>query len=477
MFTITQMLAKIRGDIAARMSTRNALAVELEGMRSLEDNDENRAKVEAKVAERDKVNAELRDLQERAAALEVAEAEERAAIEAANQPGTDTGVEPPKRGYDQQGRVLGEPLTYTRESAKEGRSFFQDAYNFQYKSNPHARERLERHGRENEDNQSQRAANTGSFAGLIVPQYLVEQAALVARAGRPTANIVTKLELPDDGMTLVIPKGTTGSTVASQATENTNVSSTDPVYTNINVPVVTIAGQVDVSRQSLERGSGTDELTYLDLAGAYAVELDRQVLVGTGTNNQFLGIYNTAGVNQATAFAAAATPQTMYTKTAGQLNAIETTRFLAPTVIVMHPRRWNWLLTQFDAQNRPLVIPNTNGPFNALGVAKEPIDTPSSIPVGWMLGLPVITDASVQTAQGTGPEDVMYVMRVEDLLLWEDGDGMPKELRFEQTLGNQLTVKLVAYNYAAFTAARYPTSVGLVGGNSGAGFGLVAPTF
>ena len=68
--------------------------------------------------------------------------------------------------------------------------------------------------------------------------------------------------------------------------------------------------------------------------------------------------------------------------------------------------------------------------------------------------------------------------RREDLLLWEDGDGMPRELRFEQTLGNQLTTKLVVYGYAAFTAGRYPTAVGVVGGNAGtAGFGLVAPTF
>ena len=50
-------------------------------------------------------------------------------------------------------------------------------------------------------------------------------------------------------------------------------------------------------------------------------------------------------------------------------------------------------------------------------------------------------------------------------------DCLPKELRFEQTLGNQLTVKLVSYGYAAFTAGRFPTAVGIIGGNSAAGFG------
>jgi two-component sensor histidine kinase len=89
----------------------------------------------------------------------------------------------------------------------------------------------------------------------------------------------------------------------------------------------------------------------------------------------------------------------------------------------------------------------------------------------------VITDANLPTSVGTGPEDVVIVARRADLLLWEDGDGTPTELRFEQTLGTQLTVELVAYGYAAFTAGRYPTAVGTIGGNATIGNGLVAPTF
>jgi hypothetical protein len=126
------------------------------------------------------------------------------------------------------------------------------------------------------------------------------------------------------------------------------------------------------------------------------------------------------------------------------------------------------------------VVPNGNGPMNALGVFEVPIDTVSAVPVGQFQGLPVITDASFPTSVGTGPEDQTIVLRREDSILWEDtaNAGLPKQLRFEQTLGGQLTVKLVAYNYAAFTAGRYPTSVGVVGGNAGsAGFGTVAPTF
>jgi HK97 family phage major capsid protein len=381
------------------------------------------------------------------------------------------------------GVIVREERTYNRDKDARGQaSFFADMYRSQTFQDPDAQIRLQRHTAEvraeGEFGQQQRATTTSSYGGLIPPQYLVEQAALLMRAGRPFANSVMHMELPDQGMSFVIPRGTTGASAAVQATQNTAVSSTDQVFTDLTIPVATVAGQQDVSRQSLERGApGTDQIIYNDIAGAYGVAVDVQALSGTGTGGQVLGTLATSGINQATAYTAAATPQTLYTKLAGQLNAIETTRFLAPTVIYMAPRRWNWLLTQFDTQNRPLVVPNANGPMNALGTFTSPQDTPSVTPVGTMLGLPVITDASIPLSVGTGPEDQIIVARREDLILWEDGDGMPRQLRFEQTLGANLTVKLVAYGYIAFTAGRYPTAVGVVGGNSASTFGQVAPTF
>ena len=374
-----------------------------------------------------------------------------------------------------------EPRTYSKEKSLRGESsFFVDAYRAQYASDFKASERLTRHmvEVEREGELTQRAQTTGAAAGLVIPQYLVDQAALVARAGRPIANSIGSIPLPDQGMSLIIPQGVIGAAVASQATENVAVQNTDETWQNVTVPVVTIAGQQDISRQFLERGAvGIDQIVYTDLAGAYAAELDRQVVNGSGASNQMLGILQTASTNQSTAFVAAATVATFYTKTAGQVNAVQTTRFMAPTIIWVHPQRWNWLISQLDSSNRPLAVPNQGGPNNAVGVYDSQIDVAAAVAAGWMLGLPVVTDANIPVNIGSGPEDVAIVARKEDLLLWEDGDGMPRELRFDQTLGNQLTTKLVAYGYAAFTAARYPKAVGKVGGNSAAGFGLVAPSF
>lgn len=475
--SIQDLLAQVRANAQAKVEERNKKADELATLRDAGETDQ--AKVDAVRDAIAAIDGEIAEFRSSIAKYESDIKGEEAARAFASELG-DAAKE-----YRAPSKVTKEERTYSAEknTRADSVSFFRDAFLFSSANNMAARERLERHAREVEveGEMSARAAATGSFAGLVVPQYLVDQAALVARAGRPVANSVTHLQIPEQGMQFQIPRGTTGASAAVQATENSAVSSTDEVWSNVTVNVATIAGQQQVSRQSLERGTpGIDSLIYMDLAGAYAVAVDQQVISGSGSSGQVLGILNTSGINQATAFSAAATAQTFYSKVAGQQNAVETTRYLAPTVIWMHPRRWNWLLTQVDGQNRPLVVPTANGgAFNAYGVQDgAPDDTPSAKLVGYFQGLPVVTDASIPTSVGTGPEDQVIVARSADLLLWEDGDGMPKQLRFEQTLGNQLTTTLVAYDYIAFTAGRYPTAVGVVGGNAGtAGYGLVAPSF
>jgi HK97 family phage major capsid protein len=397
--------------------------------------------------------------------------------------------------YDRVGRVVSESHVYSERSNLAGTSFFSDLVNSQL-GDHHARERIERSQREAEvdGRLEQRAVTTGGFAGLVVPQYLTQLAALAARAGRPVANAVTRLPLPDQGMSLIVPRGTTGASATSQATENSTISSTDEVWANLTVPVVTIAGQQDLSRQSVERGiPGLDAIVFGDLVDAYAAELDRQVIAGSGASNQMLGWLNTAGINQATAFAAAATATTFYLKVAGAINSIESAgSVVGPAdLIVMHPRRLQWLLAQVDTQGRPLATPVVNGLqlVNGQAVSASPggysgqqdsPTTPSFTGVdirAYVQGLPVITDTNIPTSQGSGPEDLVYVVSTRHQLLFEAGDGLPTQVRYDATLSNQLTIKLVAYGYAAFTGGRYPTAVSQVGGNATAGNGLVSPAF
>ena len=134
-------------------------------------------------------------------------------------------------------QIISEARTYTPQAET---SFVKDAYNAQFKNDFSAQERLTRHMREEEV--ERRAVGSGAFEGLVVPQYLTDYAAPIARAGRPFLDAATNVHaLPASGMTINISRQTTGTTTAIQATENATASNTDSDDTLLTVNVRTIA--------------------------------------------------------------------------------------------------------------------------------------------------------------------------------------------------------------------------------------------
>ncbi|NQX36256.1 phage major capsid protein [Herbiconiux sp. VKM Ac-2851] len=387
--------------------------------------------------------------------------------------------------------VTREPRTYTEETSRSGVSFFSDAYRAQYKSDYRAKDRIEKHMREMEvEQREERAIGSNQVGGLVIPQYLTDLLVLPTRKGRVTANQVTNLELPERGTVLGIPRWTSGTTVTSQDGENTDVSETDIVAnTDLLVPVRTIAGEQGVSRQTLERGeAGIDSIVYADLVEAYHAQIGFQTINGTGSNNQHLGIRNTAGIPQASAFGAALTAALFYKKIAGAIASVSSGERAAneapleANLIVMHPRRWGWLTSLVDSDGRPLVNTVYNGPANVIGMNLNPgaqsltAEANGDRVVGQIHGLPVVTDANIPTTIGTLNEDIVLVMDKAKSLLWEEGDGAPRELQFEQTRATKLQVLLQVYGYSAFTAGRRTQATAIVGGvDTVAGNGLVAP--
>jgi hypothetical protein len=109
-------------------------------------------------------------------------------------------------------KVTREARTYSPENADV--SFVKDAFTAKFSNDYAASERLARHSREEEI--ERRSVGTGNFAGLVIPQYLVDLAAPFARAGRPFADFATnKMALPAAGMTLNISRMTTGTSTGS----------------------------------------------------------------------------------------------------------------------------------------------------------------------------------------------------------------------------------------------------------------------
>jgi HK97 family phage major capsid protein len=232
--------------------------------------------------------------------------------------------------------------------------------------------------------------------------------------------------------------------------------------------VRTVAGQQDVAIQLLDQSPVSfDEVIFRDLVADYATKVDLQVISGSGASGQVTGVRSTSGITTITYSAASPTVAQLYSKIADAVQRVHTLRFMSPTVIVMHPRRWAYLLAASDNQGRPLVVPDAGNPQNAIAtlgaVASQQV-------VGQMHGLPVVTDPSMPTNLGASTtEDVIHVLRASDLLLYESGI---RTRVMSEVLSGNLSVRLQVYGYLAFSAARYPASVVEIGGS-----GLIAPTF
>ncbi|MCW7941688.1 DNA primase [Streptomyces hygroscopicus] len=366
-----------------------------------------------------------------------------------------------------------DPQVYTRRAT--GPSYFRDLYLARQKGDREALERLDRNNRMVADAKAkeQRAISTGSGAGgeFVPPLWMEQEFVKLARPGRITANLCRQGDVPPGTDSINIPKINTGTATAVQATQNSGVQQTDMATTSVSSPVVTIAGGQTVSLQLIEQSPlSIDEVVLGDLAADYAKQVDTQVLKGTGSSGQVTGMLTLSGTTSVAwtqATPALGGAGGMYGAIANAIQQIHTSRFLPPTAIIMHPRRWAWAEAQSDSTGRPLVVPDSGGAFNAAGNLDGQV---SEGRVGRMLGLPVYVDSLIPTNGGAGTnQDTIIVGKLDDVWLWE---GQVRAEAFQQTYANQLSVFVRLYNYVAFQAGRYAPATGLVTGT-----GAVTPAF
>lgn len=358
------------------------------------------------------------------------------------------------------------PAYVTRESRTyepNGRfGYFHDLISAQVSGDLEARSRLEQHGREVRTDLEVRDLTRVDGAGgyFVPPAWLMDLYAPLARAGRPTANLVNNLPLPPGTDSINIPLVSTGTATAIQTADNSSVQETDLADATIAAGVKTIAGQQDVAIQAIEQSPiAFDEIIFADLMADLATKVDQQVLSGSNSSNQVKGIFSASGTNAVTYTDASPTVGELYAKIADAVQQIHTGRYMAPNVIVMHPRRWAWFLAALDSSNRPLVVPNAQGPYNAFATPGAPA---AEGVVGSLMGLPVVTDPSIPTNIGAATnEDKIIVMRASDTLLWES----PIKTRLLPDIGSgTLTLRLQIYSYIAMTAERYPKSISILSG-------------
>lgn len=421
------------------------------------------AAIKAKNAEIDALAADVADLEAEIARAGTATPEVRKVVEA------NSG-----------GAIVTEPLTYERGN---GKSYFQDmARRSLGEAGEDAIERLQRHSAEVSINAEIRKLakvgaeyrnldrNDGTGGYLVPPLWVMNELIELSRPGKPYANLVVSKPLPSGTDSINIPKINSGTAVAIQTADNATIQETDLTDTSISAAVKTIAGQQGIAIQALDQSPlAFDDVVFRDLAADYAMKTDLQVISGLGTGNQVVGVRATAGIITVAATDAGtelSKSQTAWRKIGDAIQRIHTQRYAAPEVIVMHPRRWAAFETAIASDGRPLVITAGNG-VNQYGTGSVIV---SQQVVGYMHGLPVVTDPNLPTTLGAGTnEDVIHVLRASDLWLFESS---LRTRALQETRATTLTVLFQVYGYLAFTAARQPKSIVEIGGTA-----LTPPTF
>lgn len=365
-----------------------------------------------------------------------------------------------------------EAATYRKDNQREV-SYFRDLVNAG-KGDLHAAERLQRNESEWRDRNpvEARALDTSSTAGgtFAPPAWLVDDFIALSRASRVTADLLHVESLPERVSSVNLPKVATGSVAAVMATQNTSISEVDVTTTSVSSGIATIAGGQTVSLQLLSQsGTPIDQVVLADLAADYARAFNLQVLSGSGLNGQLRGVLTvTAGTTIAYTTAA---PKVVSTTAADSFYSaildaklgVESGRFVSPDAIVMHPRRWNWVLKALDGDGRPLVVPSAS--LNAPGIGGAPVAVGLA---GELAGIPVFVDPLIPTNLGVATnQDTVMLFKRDDLHLWES------QLRlevFNEVLAQQGSVYFRAFGFAALIADRVPASIARISGT-----GLVTP--
>jgi HK97 family phage major capsid protein len=417
---------------------------------------------EVELANVEALNLEIKKLDERIEQMSDIEIRNQKAADLAAK--VDANIEPKKEARAGGFIVTSEALTYSERSSND---FLTDALKAQFKTDGDASARIARHQQEMAI--EKRAVGTSNFAGLVVPQYLVDLYAPLARAGRPFADAARKHQLPTQGMSVVISKINTGTTTAYQTSQNTAAVSQDIADNTLTVNVNTIAGQQSVSKQALLRGYNIEGIVLGDLIRDYHTKLDNSLLNGSGSNGQPLGLLNmTTGV-LVTYTATTGTVAGLYPKVADAIQQIQSNIYVNPNAVIMHPRRLGFLLAGVDSSNRPLIVPQAYNPMNAMGTGNG---TPSYGNSGYsILGLPIIVDANIATNVGAGTnQDTIFVVDLNETHLWEEA-AAPTYVTFEEPSG-KVAINIVLFGMSAFTAERYPKAIAQINGT-----GLATPSF
>lgn len=225
---------------------------------------------------------------------------------------------------------------------------------------------------------------TDSLGGYTVPDVLMPG---ILAALSPASSLLTagaSLVLVDQGAGKSFTvAGIQTIPTAAWRLENGPIAESDPAFRAIEVTPRSLSFQFKVSRELMQDSPGLEQALNVAIAQAFAKELDRAGLRGSGTSPEIRGLLNTAGVNAVSSGVNGAV-LTNYTKFINAARQIKSADAPAPTAAIMSPREDETVALFSDSTGQPLRRPEA--------IAGWQFGTSSQIPTNLTVG--TSTDAS-----------------------------------------------------------------------------------
>jgi uncharacterized protein len=273
------------------------------------------------------------------------------------------------------------------------------------------------------------ADNTTTTAAGLVPTRFLTEVISVLDNSRPFIDSISRDVLPEDGMDFKIPRRTQAPSVAEQAAEGDEVSSTAFTLDYLTVDVKTFGGGQRISRQLIERSDPAflDRLI-IEMAAQYAQKTDAFAFAQTNAG---------AAVSDAT---------TLYGSIVkGIADSYNVMRF-SPNRLAVAPTTtgsfgWDDLLGAVDQDDRPLYAAAL--PSNAAGIVSQ------GSTQGTVAGMQLVVDPNV-------PGDTNARIYPSAFATFFEAAGAPVNVSVQDV--SSLEVEVAVYGYVAM-AVKYPTAM------------------
>jgi len=277
------------------------------------------------------------------------------------------------------------------------------------------------------------ADNTTTTGAGVVPTRFLTEVITVLDNSRPFIDSISREALPDAGMDFKIPRVTQKPSVAEQAAEGDEVSSTAFNLDYLTVDVKTFGGGERISRQLIERSDPAflDRLI-LEMAAQYAQTVDKWAHLqanGSAAQSDGTTIYKAIVQGIADSYGVMRfTPNVLHVNPAGT-NAVT----------------WEKLMDEVDSEGRPLFA--AAQPSNANGVIVQGSTR------GTVAGLDLVVNPNA-TANYAG------LVYPSAFATFYEAAGAPVQVSVQDV--SPLEVEVAVYGYVALalkhpTAARYLT--------------------